>query len=420
MGGVTLTGSNVRDRDRLPAPPLDGETALRLGRDSSEDALEKLRGYAPDEIAGALQELTPAKRMEFLELAERVDEIVPLLPEAEFTTTIVGAGIEENGWLVRHATPEQRIAAVDLDCWRDFRFSPSRLLAWIDALIEAGPETLVAAFDDLDPEIWVLALRAMGDFSAFGMGSADPDEAMTEDGAVFYDAFSAEDEQRIRTILGTALAHSPSHYFWLVQGAISQGAAETELFAAQWQQSRLNDLGFPARDQAMAASRPLHVEEAPVLDVGEGAERDAPGTPSSQVPARLSGSLAGRALLELPLERANAVMGEILAVANALAVADKLPLAEPETVERSLAKALRGIDRGLAEVARARDQGLGVVLDGTPVMDLFRIGATLDTGLRPRKSFSELLAEEQDGDWNVETEILSEEDRTLGPDGRIR
>ena len=73
-----------------------------------------------------MRTLAPPQRLEFLEGAERVAEIVPLLPEAEFTSTVRGAGIEEAGWLVEFASPEQRVAAVDLDCWRDTRFSASR------------------------------------------------------------------------------------------------------------------------------------------------------------------------------------------------------------------------------------------------------------------------------------------------------
>jgi hypothetical protein len=110
-------------------------------------------------------------------------------------------------------------------------------------------------------------------------------------------------------------------------------------------------------------------------------------------------------------------MGSILAVANALAVADELPLAERETVERSLAKALRGIERGLAAGVRARSQSPGTVLDATPALDLFRIGATLDPELSPRKTRADLREDEQRADWNLETEIISEADQTLRGDG---
>ena len=88
-----MTGSKARSESRpgLPAAPIDGRTLLRLSRDSSREALDRLREQGPEAIAEALQELTPARRGEVLELSEQVDEIVPLLPEAEFTATVRGA-----------------------------------------------------------------------------------------------------------------------------------------------------------------------------------------------------------------------------------------------------------------------------------------------------------------------------------------
>ena len=68
------------------------------------------------------------------------------------------------------ASSEQRVAALDLDCWRDRRLSPSRLFEWIDAMIEAGPATLVAAFNELDLEVGVLALKEMADFEGASVG----------------------------------------------------------------------------------------------------------------------------------------------------------------------------------------------------------------------------------------------------------
>ena len=416
---ATLAGSDVRDsKSWLPSAPVDGEKLLELGRSGSTDALEELRRYSPDQLAIALRELTPARRVEFLETAERVDEIVPLLPEAEFTSTVRESGIEDSGWLVAFASPEQRVAAVDLDCWQDFRFSPSRLFEWIDAMIAAGPETLAASFDELDPEIWVLAMKEIGEFSVLGLGAIDFRDRMTDDGMVYYNAHSAESEDRIREILSTALSYAPSHYWRLVYGAISGSEAESAGYATRWQRNRLNDLGFPDRDQAMRAYKPLKVDETVVLDVRPESEQSGIVPAAGQVPKRLRGCPLERALAELPPERGNEVMSAILEVANTLAVADRLPLAESETVARSLAKALRGIDRGLAEIARAQNQSLGAVLDATPPLDLFRIGATLDPDLRPSASLGDLEDDEEGADWNVELEMISEEDRTLGGDGR--
>jgi hypothetical protein len=184
----------------------------------------------------------------------------------------------------------------------------------------------------------------------------------------------------------------------------------------------MNDLGFPDRDDAMRAYRPLHADAAQTVDVGR--DTDEPGhalTLAPPLPQQLSGTLVGRALGELPAARAIEVLGHVLAVANTLAVADELALAEPESVERSLAKALRGIDRGLRELARTRNEAAARVLDQTAPLDLFRIGATLDPELGHGKTLADLAPDEEHAaDWQQLTEMIAQEDMTIAPDGKPR
>ncbi len=403
----------------VPAPLPAGDDLLSLARSRAKDARDRLNAYEPEQLAGALVGLPPRQRAEFLELAERAPEIVPHLPEAVFATTVVATGIEDAGWLARHATAEQRVAAVDLDCWKDRTLSPSRLFEWIDALIAAGPETLVAAFEELDPELWIVAMKEMADFAPPG---GETEGLTSEDGFAYYEPRSAEHEERLRTLLGIALLYAPRHYWNLVHGAVLESRVECELFAAQWQRSRLNDLGFPDRDRAMRTYRPLRPDalELPpaALQPDDGARTDL--VVRAQPPAVLDGTLVGRTLAELPPERAAEIFEAVLAVANALAVADKLPLADPDSVSASLRKALRGIERGLAEVARLRDRPLAEVLDGAPAKALFRVGAALDPELRPKETLADLTREEEGTDWNVRTEVIDAWDRTLGEDGTLR
>lgn len=366
-----------------------------------------------------MRTLAPPQRLEFLEGAERVAEIVPLLPEAEFTSTVRGAGIEEAGWLVEFASPEQRVAAVDLDCWRDTRFSASRFFEWLDALIEAGPETLAASFGELDPEVWILAMKELGDFSVLGSGDIPDGQGMSIDGVIFYDAHTAESEDRIAEILTAALHYAPAYYWRLVYGAISESRAGSEQFASRWHLNRLGDLGFPEREWAMRAYRPLAVDATPVVDVGRTDSGVVALGTEDHLLVQLRGSLVGRALLELGPAEGDRVMAEILAVANTIAVADRLPLSEATTAQRSFAKALRGIERGLAELAVARGQRPGAVLGVTPALDLFRTGVALDPELRPEGTLAEVGAFEAGEDWNVQTEVIADEDRTVGSDGRL-
>ena len=168
----------------------------------------------------------------------------------------------------------------------------------------------------------------------------------------------------------------------------------------------------------MRAYRPLRVDEVEATDGALRAEE----TTTHPVPAPFAGRPLGRALAALSPERMDEVMRDVLGVANSLAVADKLPLAERETVERCVARAVQGIDRGLEETARARDLPLSAVLHAVPAIDLFRIGLGFQPDLCPPRSVADLVREEEDDgwDWNEIREMISEADQTLSPDGRPR
>ena len=139
-----------------------------------------------------------------------------------------------------------------------------------------------------------------------------------------------------------------------------------------------------------------------------------------QLPQRLAGTLVGRALAGLSADRATDVLGYVLAVGNAVAVADRLPLADAESIEEAVRKAARGIDRGLEALMRARGESASRVLDQTRPLDLFRIGASIDPSLRPKRSLGDLDLEEAAADWGVETEEVEPEIIEIRPPARSR
>jgi hypothetical protein len=421
-------GALAHDPDR-PVPttparvrPAGGSALLALAEDKSELARGQLAALTPEVVAEGLYDLSPKQRLALLEVVPHIERVVPLISEAELTHTIREVGIADAGWLIEFASGEQRVAAVDLDCWKDHRFSPSRFNEWLDAMIEAGPETLAAAFEDIDIEVWLLALKHMADFRVWdGVDLEATGEGLTEDGLVYYDPRTSDAEERVQEILRTALQYTPSLYWAFVYGAMSGGEEGCERYAARWHAGRLNDLGFPDRELAMRAYRPLEVEATPVTDVGEAqADEGVALMTTAALPQRLAGTLVGRALAEMTPARASEVLGYVLAVANTLAVADELPLADLTSVERSFRKAIKGIDLGLAALAEAHALTPTQVLEQTPPLDLFRVGVSLDPELARGRSVAEFEAEQDRDDWNVEHEVISQADRALGPDGRPR
>ncbi len=430
-GAITPIQTGVRhppsqfeaEEHPVAVPELRGEEALRLAKIATPKARGILHRFTPEQVAAALTEMPSAKRIAFLEVSDRLPEIVPCLPELILAQSICSVGLEEAGWLLEFASPEQRVAALDLDCWRDRRLSPSRLFEWIDAMIEAGTETLLAAFDDLDPELWILSLQWMAEFSIPGHGASDEDpneddlaeDGSTDDGVVFYCASSSENEERVRAILGTARIHAPSLYWDFVYGSITEPPSSCEEVATRWHQGRLNDLGFPDVEHAMKVYKPLQVESVPLVE-----SLLVPPAEATPLPMVLSGTGLGRALSELPADRASEIQNQLLELTNAIAVADRLPLTDAAALEGSLRKALEGVDLGLSALANAHSRSPSGIADTTSARDLFRIGATLHPELRPQQTLAELEDQEDVGfrsDWDVIDEWIAEADQTLGPDG---
>jgi hypothetical protein len=107
-------------------------------------------------------------------------------------------------------------------------------------------------------------------------------------------------------------------------------------------------------------------------------------------------NLVFRAIAQLDVEERSAAFYAFVAVANAVAVADRMPLSDSETTPRAIAKAARWIDRGLTQIAEAHSLEHTAVLRRVSLEHLFRVGANLDpVAARPP------LPEDTDPDANT-------------------
>lgn len=369
-----------------PAPraektPARGSELLALGRRDRSAAREALAQLSLEDQAQLVGNLRPAVRSEFLMLVDRPEDVVPLIPEQEFVATILSGGMSEAAWYLEIASPEQRIATIDLDCWTTYELNLPSVEEWVDALIEAGRPTLTKALHELDPEIWVLAMREMSNVMVVSKEEEAPPGWFTEDGVCYFEARDDASFARVKEIAQTAFSEAQPRYWQLVYGMLFELESECQEYALHWRTGRLKDLGFPDRDQAMLAYKPLKADRLTTWDVDE--EEQGALIPFESLPDLLQGTLVGRALTQLPSGRAADLLGYVLAVANALAVADGMSLSDADSIPTAMRKALRGIDRGLHEVSTAQNLPPERVLDRTRPLDLFRIGATLDSEIKP-------------------------------------
>jgi hypothetical protein len=291
------------------------------------------------------------------------------------------------GWIVEHASADQLVACVDLDAWRLQRFDPARFRDWWLAAADAGPETLVRWFRALDPELLVLELH---DRIVVQLAPSDatereswlpPPGSQTLEGQFHYAPLrEGDDLAEVTALLRALFEESYWDYARLMQGAIHELPTETEEWAHRWRRGRLEDLGFPPREEAAALFARLEPEErtelpeaAPVLDVtGWNLPVWFPKLP---VAADAEHAVLAAAARLGPGER-EAFLYRLLAVANKVAVAYDLPLSDVASVPTAMDEAVRTTSRGLEELVSAHGMAGEEVLRRVPLERLFRVGAS--------------------------------------------
>ena len=358
---------------------LSGTELLLLSRRDRAEACSALRRLSVDEQARACAELRAEVRSEFLMLCDSPEEVVPKLAEADFVHTIRAGGMSEASWLLELATLPQLVACFDLDCWDGYELVVPRVHEWIDALIEAGRPTLLRALEAADLELLLLALSHETQVTIVGKEDEPPIGAFTADGMVYFGIPEGVSPHRVHETVHAAFDGAQPLYWLVVYGLLFEVPMEIEEYALRWRVNRLQDLGFPDREQAMRVYRSL----TPSSAGGEsGVEFSGEVARSFDLPKQLRGSLLGEALSQLSSDLAGDVLGYVLGVANSIAVADKLQLSDPDSVPQALEKAVEGIDAGLRELARVRGEAPHEILERTAPLDLFRAGATLKPELR--------------------------------------
>ncbi len=373
-----------------PQPSPQARHVLELARRDRDAAREALRALPLEQQVAVVCETPLARRGEILDLLPAPEALVPLLPEAELCFTAKALGLSESGWLLEHASQEQLVACLDLDAWSGLAPDPERLDAWLEALADAGEETLVRAGRNLDGELLVLLLRARAEvfLKPSEEGWSPPPGSHTLEGQFFLRARrEGDDLSCLLQLLDALFREDYWLYFRLMQGATWELDSELEEWALRWRTDRLQELGFPPWEEAMQIYGFLRPEQRGEIPPGAeplevGAWRLPVWIP--ELPAAPDARHAIlRAAAELGTEERRAFFFAFVALANKLAVADRLPLGDAESIPTAIEKAARVASLGLEQVAGANGLGELEVLRRVPVERLFRVGVSLDRGARP-------------------------------------
>jgi hypothetical protein len=369
-----------------PAPQA-ARRLLDLARTDRDAARRALAQQPIDAQVELVCETPVARRAALLDLLAEPELVIPQLPEAELCFTVKAIGLESASWLLAYATPEQLVACIDLDAWQGAQPDLRSLDAWIGALIEAGSEALLRGLEAIDPELIALMLKARVEVSLRQPGDNDwqpPAGAESLDGQFFFVTLAeGDDSSGIASLLRTLFEHDYWTYFRLLQSVIWELAPENEEWALRWRTGRLEDMGFPPWEEAMNLYRFLPPEQRGELP------QDVTALASDarwQLPVALprlpvkpgEGAALFRAIAALGDDERRTAFHALVALANKIAVADRMTLSDAEATPRAIEKAARFASAGLVHLASEHGLDPVAVLRRAPLDRLFRVGANLE------------------------------------------
>lgn len=374
---------------RAPVP-----TAVQRFLDlARRDRLAASRALAEQPLQQQVElvcETPVALRSRVLDLLPEPEKVIPELPEAELCFTAKALGLEDAGWILEHATPQQLVTALDLDAWRGMAPEPTQLSLWMKAIADAGPEALARTASAIDPELLVLYLK--GRIEVWLDAATDdwepPDGARSLDSQFYFRGRRPGDDlEDVEALLKELFQADYWLYFRALQGVIWELPTETEEWAHRWRSGRLEDLGFPPWDEAMQIYGYVRPDRTAALgEPGRALEADAWRLPV-WLPRLPSGSDARhaifRAIAKLSEEERRACFYAFVALANRVAVADRMSLGDAEAIPGAIEKAATVASRGLEHIAGEHQLDPAEVLRRVSLVRLFRVGVSLDRPSSP-------------------------------------
>ena len=373
----------------MTAPPTTSATAqhiLDLASKERAAATEAIRGMTLDHQVALVCNAPLSRRAAILELLPVPEAVIPLIPQAELCFIVKAIGIEDAAWLLEHATSEQVVACVDLDGWSGTAADRATIDRWFDTLAMMTDAAFLRSIRALDPELVVLFLKHR--VQCFQKPDDDegwqpPEGGLTVEGQFYFVAIrEGDDLESLVAMLRALFVADYWVYFRMMQGVIHELDIVNEEWALRWRTGRLEDLGFPPWDRAMDVYRFIGREDltaipkdATSLDVGEWHlpvwMPDLPASPDHQ-------HLLFRTLAQFDEFERRSALYAFIALANKIAVADRMELSDAESTPIAIDKAADFASVGLAFLSTELGLDAVDVLRRVPLHRLFSVGANLE------------------------------------------
>ncbi|HYX93172.1 MAG TPA: DUF6178 family protein [Myxococcaceae bacterium] len=214
------------------------------------------RALARHETVRRLAQLPPKQRLDALAEAPNARELVRATPAEELYYAIADVGLADSTEIVQLASPEQFRTFVDLGGWRRHRIDPHEVLSWLRAARAEGGEHFLRKLRTLDLEVVEFMIRR---FVTIHDREENPDlnppgvTMETPEGRYLLE-FHVEGPElaALRAMLSDLFAQDAFEAVRLLEAARWEVPSELEETALRFRSARLEDLGFPPLDEAVA------------------------------------------------------------------------------------------------------------------------------------------------------------------------
>lgn len=338
---------------------------------------------------------------------QKVDAILSMEDPRAFVQEMRG---DELLWLIKDigtadclpmlafATGDQWQSFVDLDCWKGDQLDLEPLEEWLATSLSAGMEAATTLLHGVDRELLVRLLMSVATVHEKDKDTAEiPDSSdifYSPDGE-FIIEMPAKDPSAalIERMLRLLYAQDLENARMLLRASRWELPSPTEEELLRWRTGRLEELGFPSREDAMALFELLAPGDAK-RQILEGLDRagrqPAPAshagrTTALMLPDMQESPLVLRALQALADDQARDDIGVgITYLVNAVLVAEDATFGDLDEQHSAGDRTLAALNLALDHVAGGDVELAARVLERVWLRDVFRIGHSLGEAVRRR------------------------------------
>ncbi len=366
----------------------------------------------PREVASALQHLAPLQQLRALVEHPRARDAVAALAPLPLFHLIRTLGDESCTDLLHLASQEQVQAFIDLECWSHDALDGARFAHWLNLLLEQpDDDNLRRQLLGLDREDLVLFLQEHVAVFVFDEDDEPPHDLLElgrdweESPDHLYKLIFGDDEDAnrlIRRFLQRLYDVDIDLARLLLDASRLELRAPIEEAAYHLRTGRLEDLGFPPREEALALYAPAHPEplKRALLDaLGQPTPAPRPPEDAFLLPAPFQEAAErAPAFFTQALQRLNqrpdvdqdTLQRRIAALTQKALTADAVPPGDLEAIRHAAQRVLATLSLGLQHAADSDLDRAADLLQRAWPHDLFRLGFALTLGLR--RQAEQLLA----------------------------